>query len=159
MGGISMLFGDKQVFRPYIDDDADNTYRDELGPYRGNHPALLSDSPVIFDQESTPPNPTIGLLAGSLTPDKGFWGTHLSQSHHLGKTRLVIYGDPKTGKPSSWTLFEWVGSGKKQPETNTEIYAWRRIPNAKMALSRDGFYESYLRFRQTSHAAPGDGGK
>ena len=159
MGSIAVLFNNKPALRPYTDDDAGNTLRDELGPYRGNYPALLGRRPVIFDQESTPPHPNIGLLAGSLTPNKGIWGTDRSQSHHLGKTRLVIYGDPVTGKPSSWTLFEWVGSGKKQPNTNIEIHEWRRIPNAEMALRRDGFYESYFKFRQTSHAAPGNDGK
>jgi hypothetical protein len=141
---------DPESIQTRIDDDEGNVLRDTLGPYRGNNPALYSDQPAIFDQESTPPQPGLHFLGGALTENKGAWGTILSRSFQQGKTRLIIYGDPKTGKPSSWTLFEWVGSGRKWPATNTEIYEWRRAPNAKAALGKKGFYESYYRFRFSS---------
>jgi hypothetical protein len=40
-----------------------------------------------------------------------------------------------------------VPSGKKHPNTETEIYEWKQLPNAKAALKKDGFYESYKQFK------------
>jgi hypothetical protein len=147
------------MYWPYINDDDGNTYRETLGPYRGNQPAFHNSHPVIFDQESTPPMKRIGILSGALTPEKGIVGTLGSESHHHGKTRLIIYGDSKTGEPSSWTLLEWVPSGKKQPNTNIELYEWRRAPNAKAALAKDGFHESYSKFERAGRSAINTGKK
>ena len=137
-------------------DDEGNIYRDRLGPYRGVQPAFYRNHPVIFDQESTSLHPRARFLGGSLTHGKGILGTIFSGSFQQGKNRLIIYGDPKTGKPSSWTLYEWLGSGKFWPETNTELYEWKRLPNAQAALTQRGFYELLTTFETGAYKKPGD---
>jgi hypothetical protein len=57
-----------------LEDNAGNPYPTTLGHYRGKQTGIYSKNPVIFDQESTPPNPKILMLAGALTPDKGAGG-------------------------------------------------------------------------------------
>lgn len=154
IGNISVTPANKassQFGQKTVSDDG-NLFREELGPYRGNELAFYKADPVIFDQNSTAPHPGISILSGALTPDKGIGGTLLSGSHLNGKTRLVIYGNPKTGKPSSWTLLEWTGTGEYQHDTGSEKYEWRRIPNAKAALSKDKFYECYSAFKRSTHS-------
>lgn len=117
-------------------DDDGNIYRPTLGPYRGAQPAFHQEHPVIFDHKSSAPMKAAGLLSGALTSEKGLLGTWGSESYNRGMTRLIVYGDAKTGKPSSWMLLEWAPSGKKQPNTNTELYEWKRVPTAKAALAK-----------------------
>lgn len=130
-------------------DDEGNDFRDSLGPYRGTKQVSLHNNhPVIFDQESAPPMVGPATLLGAFTPDKGIAGTRSSKSYEHGKTRLVIYGDAKTGKPSSWTVLEWLPTGKTNPNTGIEVYDWKQLPNAKAALNKDSFYESYKQFKE-----------
>ena len=134
---------------PYIDNDGGNFLRETFGEYRGAQPSFYSNHPVIFTHESSAPDKLLHFISGALTSGKGIGGTATSLSFLHGQTRLVVYGDPKTGKPSSWTLLEWTGTGKKYPETDTEVYGWRRVSNAKTALSKTGLYESIRAFNKS----------
>ena len=80
-------------------------------------------------------------------PECGMGGTALSFGHLRGTVRLVVYGDPNSGKPTSWELYEWRGTGKKQPETNIERNSWQKIPTIEQAVGNDGFWETLRMFK------------
>ena len=131
---------------PYVSGEKENLLHSSLGPYRGAQPAFHNPDPVIFTHESKAPNSVLHLLSGALTPNKGILGTLGSKSHEYGKIQLVVYGNPKTRKPSSWEVFEWVETNKKHGETDAHVYAWKRLPTVKRALDNKIFPESYLEF-------------
>jgi hypothetical protein len=137
------------VHKPYVSDDEGNVYREILGPYRGSQPAFFNNDSPIFQQDSTTPLKGMGLLTGALS-SHGALGTLGAGSFLHGTTQLIVYGDQKTGKPSSWSLFEWLPNGKEEPNSGAKLYEWKRSPNARSALATKGFYESYSNFSKTN---------
>ncbi|MDR1396777.1 MAG: PAAR domain-containing protein [Desulfarculales bacterium] len=141
---------ESQAEYPYIDDDEGNLYRDELGIYLGSQPALTSKSSIIFENkpgfEAFGNNPSAYVLGG-LTPNKGLAGSLNDAAK--GVTYLVVYGDPKTGKPSSWRLYEYRGTGKYAPDTKIEIYKFFLVPNVREAQNKVWFQKNLTAFRRS----------
>ncbi len=140
---------------PTINDDEGSLYRDELGVYRGSQPGLYSNNPVIFENrpgyEAFGNNP-LAYVQGGLTENKGVVGSFGDAAK--GATHLVVYGDPKTGRPSSWTLYEWKGTGKNWPELKAEIYKWVPVPNVREAQSKAWLQKNLDAFRRSRPVVP-----
>lgn len=149
-----------QILNPQSD-DYQNEYMELMGSYRGGredrYHSVRKPSKVIFEYESDAPNPGVHALSGALTPDKGILGTIGSRSHQQGKTKLQVFGDAATGEVQSWTLWEWVGTGKNYPDTDAERYGWKRVPNAGAAQNKYGFAEGTWKFLKRRRHSEGEG--
>ena len=85
-------------------------------------------------------------MGSVLNASDGTLGSGSSGEPVRGMLKLVVYGDKKTMTPSSWELYEWANTWTKRPDTQTDIYDWRKIEDFHGATSKDRFWECRANF-------------
>lgn len=120
-----------------------------LGGYRGSKTTIQANDPVIFQHTIETPNTGIQTVAGALTPEHGLGGTINTRSSEKGSMQITVYGNPKTGEPSSWVMHEWKETGRPYGNSPSPEYGWVRVPTERAAVVNWSFNEAWLSFQSS----------